>query len=51
MKPSSNLQNKIPSDIHYRVQLISKKVQAHSSLELPLEYNQDQMSVTNESLL
>ena len=43
MKPSNNLENKTPSDTHWTVQLVCKKVQAHSSLEPPLEYNQDQI--------
>ena len=38
MKPSSNLENKTPSDTYLRVQLMCKKAQAHSSLEPPLEY-------------
>ena len=33
MKPSKNLENKTPSDTHWRVQLVCMKVQAHSSLE------------------
>ena len=41
MKPSTNLKNKTPSDTYWRVQLVCKKGQAHSSLEPPLEYNQD----------
>ena len=41
MKPSSNLENKTPLDTYWNVQLVYKKVQAHSSLEPPLEYNQD----------
>ena len=41
MKPNK-LENKTPSDNYWRVQLVCKKVQAHSSLEPPLEYNQDQ---------
>ena len=32
-------------------QLVCKKVQTHTSLELPLEYNQDQMSLTNQGSL
>ena len=51
MKPSNNLQNKIPSDTYWRVQLVCKKVQVHSSSEPPLEYNQDQMGLTNPGLL
>ena len=41
MKSSNNLENKTPWDT-WRVQLECKKVQAHSSLQPPLEYNQDQ---------
>ena len=41
MKPSNNLENKIPSDTYWRVVLVCKKVQARSSLEPPLEHNQD----------
>ena len=47
MRPSNNLENKISSDAYWRIQLVCKKVQAHSSLELPLEYNQDQMLLMN----
>ena len=32
MKPSNNLENKTPSDTYWRVQLVWKKVQTHSSL-------------------
>ena len=48
MKPSNNLENKTLSDTYWRVQLVCKKIQAHSSLEPPLEYNQDQMRLTNQ---
>ena len=41
MKLFNNLENKTPSGTYWRVQLVCKKVQAHSSLEPPLEYNQD----------
>ena len=51
MKPFNNLENKTPSDTYWRVLLVCKKVQAHSSLEPPLEYNQDQTSLTNQDLL
>ena len=51
MRPSNNLENKTPSDTYWRVQLVLKKVQAHNSLEPPLEYSQDQMSLTNQGLL
>ena len=50
MKPSNNLENKTPSDTYSRIQLVYKKVQAHSSLEPPLEYDQDQMPLTNQGL-
>ena len=51
MKPSNNLENKTPSDTYWRVQLVCKKVQAHSFLEPPLEYNQDQLPLTNKGSL
>ena len=38
MKPSNNLGNKTSSETYWRV---CKKVEAHSSLEPPLEHNQD----------
>ena len=47
MKPSNNLEKKTPADTY---SLVCKKVQAHSFLEPPLEYNQDQMPLTNEGL-
>ena len=43
MKFSKNLENKTPSYTYWRVQLNCKNVPAHSSLEPPLEYNQEQM--------
>ena len=49
MKPSSNLENKTPSDTHGKAQLICKKDWVHSSL--PLEYNQDQIPLKNQGLL
>ena len=39
------LENKTPSNTYWRVQLVCEKVQAHSSLELPLEFNQNQGSL------
>ena len=42
MRPSSNLENKTPSDTCSRVKLACMKVQGHTSLEPPLVYNQDQ---------
>ena len=48
MKPSKNLENKTPSEPYWRVQLVCKQVKARSSLEPPLEYNQDQTLSTNQ---
>ena len=48
MKLSNSLENKTPSDTYWRVQLVYKKVQAHSSLEPLLKYNQDQMPLANQ---
>ena len=41
MKPSNYLENKTPSATYWRVHLVCKKVQAHSSLEPPMQYNQE----------
>ena len=41
MEACNNLENEIPSDTYWRDQLVCKKVQTPSSLEPPLEYNQD----------
>ena len=43
MKPSNSLENNTFYDTYWRVQSICKKVPAHSSLEPPLEYNQNWM--------
>ena len=51
MKPSSNLENKTLSDTYLRAKLVCKKVQAHSSLEPPLEYSQDQELLTNQGFM
>ena len=51
MRPSNNLKNKTPSNTYWRVQLVCMKVQGHSFLEPPLEYNQDQTSFMNQGLL
>ena len=51
MRPSNNLENKTPSDTYWRVQLVCVKVQATTSLEPPLEYNQKQMLLMNQGLL
>ena len=50
MRPSNNLENKPPSDTYWRVQLVCRKVQAHSSLESLLKYNQDQTLLMNQGL-
>ena len=41
--PSNNLENKILSDIYWRVQLVCIKLQTCSSLEQTLKYNQGQI--------
>ena len=51
MKPSNNLENKTPSDTYWRVQLVCKKVQAHSSLEPLIEYNKDKAPLVNQGSL
>ena len=51
IKPSNNMENKTPLHTYWKVQLVCKKVPAHSSLEPPLEYNQDQMLLTNQGSL
>ena len=51
MKPSNNLENKIPSDTYRRVQLVYKKVQFQSFLEPPLEYDKDHTPLTNQGSL
>ena len=51
MRPSSNLEDKTPSEAYWRVQLVGMKVQAHSSLEPPMEYNQGQTPLMIQGLL
>ena len=51
MKPSNNLENKTPLDTFWKVQIVFKKVQACSSLESPVEYNQDKIRLTNQGPL
>ena len=46
MRPSKTL-----SDMYWRVQLVCMNVQAHSSLQPPLEYNQDQEPLMNQGFL
>ena len=41
MRPSKNLENKIPSGTYRRGQLVCMKVQFNSSLEPPLNHGQD----------
>ena len=50
-RPSNNLETKAPSDTYWRVQLVFMKVKAYNSLEPPLEYNQDEMPLTNQGSL
>ena len=45
------MENKAPSDMYWRVQAVCVKVQADSSLELPLKHNQDQMSLMSQGWL
>ena len=42
MKPSNNLEKKIPPGTYWKVQLICMIVQACGFLEPPLEYSQDE---------
>ena len=51
MRPSYNLENKTLSDTYWRVQLVCTKIEAHSSLETPSEYNQDQTLLMNQGFL
>ena len=51
MKPSNNLENKTPKDTCWRIQLVFKKVPAHSYLEPQLEYYQDKTALTYQGLL
>ena len=51
MRPFNNPENKTPSDTYWRVQLVCMKIQVDSSLEPPLEYNQDRMPLMNQGLL
>ena len=46
MRPSNNLENETASDTYWIVQLVCIKIQAHSSIEPPPEYYQDQMPLT-----
>ena len=46
-----NLENTTLPDTYCRVQLVCMKIQAHSSLEPPLEYNQDQTPSMNRGSL
>ena len=48
MKPFNNLKKKTSSDTYWRVQIVCKKFQAHSSSEPQLEYNQDQTPLMNQ---
>ena len=41
MRPSNNLENKTLPDMNWKLQLVCMKVQAKSSLEPQMGYNQD----------
>ena len=49
MRLSNNVEHKTTSDTYWRVQLVCMNLQAQSSLEAPLDYNQDQMLFMSES--
>ena len=51
MRSFKNLENKALSETYSKVQRVYMKVQAYSSLEPPLEYNQDQMPLMNQGSL
>ena len=48
MSPSNSLENKTNWDTCWRVELLCKKVQAPSSCEPALEYNQDQIPLKGD---
>ena len=51
MTPSNNMENETPSETYWRVQLVCIKVQTQSSLEPPLEHNQNQTPLMIQGLL
>ena len=51
MKSSNNLENKTPLDSYWRVQLICKKVQAHSFLGLPDAFEKSRFIMTFLTIL
>ena len=51
MRPSNNLETKIPSDTYRRVQQVYMKDHAHTSVEPRLKYNQQQTPLTSQGLL
>ena len=54
MRLSNNLESKASLDTYWRVQLACMKIQAHNSLEPPvepLEYNQNKMPLINQGFL
>ena len=46
MRPSNNQENKTLLDTYWRVQLVCREVQ--TTLEPPLEYDQDQTTLMNK---
>ena len=51
MKSSNNLENKTPLDSYWRVQLVCKKVQAHSFLGLPDAFEKSRFIMTFLTIL
>ena len=51
MRPYHNLENNTLLGKYCRVLLVSRNVQAHSSLQPTLEYNQEQTPLMKEGLL
>ena len=51
MRPSNNLESKIPSNKYWRVHLEHMKAQVYSSIEPPLEYSKAQIPLIDQSLL
>ena len=50
MRPSSSLENQIPSSKYWKVQLVSLKIQAHTFSEPPQEYNFRQIKIGDDLL-
>ena len=48
MRHANNLENKIPSETYLKVQLVCMESQVHSFLKALLEYDKDQVPLTNQ---